>query len=309
MARRLVACAAIVLSALLCVGCAASSAKTTIPQPSQPATEAATNASATSAPADIARAEGLAYVTDGQVWRVERGVARMLTRTAEEKRSLAYSPDRTRLLFVSGDGMTANIVSLRVGSPTPLLVYATGQGSLIGAVRLDPATGDVLYTYYGEPYTFMRRIDARSRKPQLETVGEHPNGDFDFARDGSLVYASFEQDPARVIVRHAGAERALALRLSMATEPVFSADGTRLVLSGRSSQTGPSSLWVVDLASGGATQIKSTIGLEPESPAFSPQGAVLAFRSARDGALWLVGLDGGKPERLALKADTGSVTW
>ena len=301
--------AAVALAAAILTGCAGSAHPPTSSIGIVSGRGGSPGASTALIAAGAARAEGLAFVSAGQVWRIEGGVARRLTQSPETKRSVAYSPDRSHLLFVSGDGMKADIMSLPVGSGSPKLIYATGESSLVGAARLNPTTGGILYTYFGDPYTLIRRVAENGTKlPPVGTV-VHTNGDFDVAFDGRLVYTSFDQVPAKVSVRGAGGENPLPLKLALATEPSFSADGKRVVLSGASSPTGPRSVWVVELASGESTQLRSTIGLEPQTPVFSPDGSRVAFRSARDGSLWLVATHSGAPARLALPASDGAISW
>ena len=308
-AHRAQTSAAVAVVAAILTGCAGSAHPPTGSIGIASERGGSSSASSASAVADPVRTEGLAFVSAGQVWRVDGGVARRLTQSPETKRSLAYSPDRSQLLFVSGDGMKADIMSLPLGSGSLNLLHATGESSLVGAVRRNPATGEVLYTYYGDPYTLIRRVAENGTKLPPVRTAVHTNGDFDVASDGRLVYTSFDQAPARVSVRGARGEHPLSLKLALATEPSFSADGKRVVLSGASSPTGPRSVWVVELASGESTQLRSTMGLEPQTPVFSPDGSRVAFRNARDGSLWLVPILSGAPERLGLPASDGAIAW
>lgn len=301
--------AVIVSSAALLVGCTGSPHPLTPAGVLRPEATVNTGAEVASATADVARAEGLAFVSGGQVWQVKGGVARKRTDGAKAVRSLAYSADRSRLLFVSDEGSAADIMSLASGSSSPKLLYSVGQSSLVGSVRLEPNTGDILYTYYGDPYTLIRRVGAKGVELAKLRTQDHTNGDFDIASDGRLVYASFEQDPARVLVCSRGNETVLPLTLSMAIQPAFSASGKQVVLAGRSSQTGSTSVWIVELASGRSTQLRSTVGLEPQSPAVSSDGSTVAFRSAKNGSMWLVSVGTGTVERLPLNADEGGLAW
>ena len=111
------------------------------------------------------------------------------------------------------------------------------------------------------------------------------------------------------MLRSGSTERPLAAGLATAFTPSFSRDGERVCLTGSERAGAPISVYVVDVESGDARVIAGTEGLSPTSPVFSPDGESVAFRSATDGAVWIVSVAGGEPDKLALTADEAPISW
>ena len=107
-----------------------------------------------------------------------------------------------------------------------------------------------------------------------------------------------------------GAPFIVSTRLELG--PRFSPDGKRIAfVSGRSSRTGSSEIWVCD--SEGSNQVQVTsVGADAANPSWSPDSERIAFDSTAEGnlAIYVISANGGKPLRLTRdSADNSEPSW
>ena len=222
----------------------------------------------------------IAFASGGDIWEVAAngGVARpLVTDAASESRPL-YSPDGTRLAFVSTRGGSANIYVLDFasGAVTRLTYAEAGE-------ELDAWSPDGKYLYFA-------------------------SGVQDVARQADIFRVSADGGTPMQVSR----ERFLA-EFQAAPSP----DGATLVINARglsggqwwrngTSHIDETELWLKPVAEGGAYRKLLPGGEKHAWPMWSRDGRSIVYMSARGGVenLWRVGVDqGAAPEQLTRFTD------
>ena len=257
-------------------------------------------------------ADGLAFVHDGDAFVVRDGSLHEVAAGGAEKVAVGYSTDGTRLLVTEVRGSRRVVLMVaRDGRGSAQKVLDTDAGSNLGAVRAVMADGRLYRTLFGAPWAQLA-VSGLALGSESATIplGAAFSGEYDIdAAGSSIVYTGAGQNPAVLMVRTGAIERPLVAGLATAFTPAFSRDGGRVCFTGSGRAGDPLSVHIVDTKAGLPRVIAETDGLRPTSPVFSPDGAHIAFRSAVDGALWLVATDGGIPQRLDVVADDLPIAW
>ncbi len=257
-------------------------------------------------------ADGIAFIRDGRAFVIRAGAAREVAANGAEKLDVAYSADGKELLVTEAQGAQRVVRMAAAGDRAPgRVVLESDDGSNLGPVRAATARGRLYRAVFGDPVNrlVVSGLAPGSKSSNVALRGTF-SGEFDVdATGGSIVYAGTGQNPATVMLRTGVTEWPLVAGLATAFTPSFSRDGGRICLTGSERAGGPISVYVVAVDSGEPRVVAGTGGLMPTSPVFSPDGTSIAFRSAADGAVWIVPVDGGKPDKLALTADEAPISW
>lgn len=152
----------------------------------------------------------------------------------------------------------------------------------------------------GRPTLWQLSLDARVPVPLFpaDTPGHHAAWSPDGAR---VAYV----DPAgRVCVAAPGADEALCVPVLVDSPPVWSPYGGAVLITDIRLETGAAShILRLDAALGVLLNLSDTLGVEDDAPAWSPDGAWIAFRRRSAGTamgkqLWLMRADGSDPRAL-----------
>ncbi|MBN1320263.1 MAG: hypothetical protein JXA87_05395 [Thermoleophilia bacterium] len=197
-------------------------------------------------------------------------------------------------------------------------------------MRYDARADQVWFAYYEGPYTLATSSAQRSElldaflmpdsmpgysgdaadEPAKIPLNHDCRGDFAISSDAStIVYLGSWENPLRAYLWTAGGETEIAHELATLDSPVFSPDGSRICFVGSTDPTGDTSLWIYDLQAGEWTELESTRGLTPTFPAFSRDGARIAFRNWMLGDVWAVTVDGGELTRYDLSVAEAPIAW
>jgi TolB protein len=124
----------------------------------------------------------------------------------------------------------------------------------------------------------------------------------------SQVDGNQRQDDLFIVNRNGLNMRWLTRMAGMETDPVWSPDGTKILFRGTDSVTTQPDLWTINIDGTGLTNL--TAGMpadvtDKRHPAWSPNGARIAFIAARDGhhKVWIMNADGSGA--LQLTTDAG----
>lgn len=160
---------------------------------------------------------------------------------------------------------------------TRAVVAASEDGDELIVVRCDGTIETVLAGLQMETASYPLAIDTPS----------HPS----WSPDGTMI--AFASADGLFLVDPAGALPTTQISLDLEVvrgRPGWSPDGTQLVF-GASDETGNTDVYVVGIDGSGLTRLTTDPG-DDYQPAWSPDGTRIAFRSARDGKLWTMVVDG-----------------
>ncbi|MDQ6602014.1 MAG: S9 family peptidase [Chloroflexota bacterium] len=252
----------------------------------------------------VAQPDGKANRNRSSIWIVPTtgGEARQVTSGEKKDTNPAWSPDGTRLAFVSDRGTKGQLF---------LLDLASGGEAQRLTTDDDHAASEPIWSPDGNEIAFLCKVPSvpepvhnveyedESDKPKIITRGKYKydgEGFFDHTRKQLFVIPS------------GGGE---ARQLTSGTMPVgqiaWSPDGTTIALAANRSENEDherrSDVWTVDVASGALTQVTPHDGAYG-SPAWSPDGKTLAIvghtSPAKGGVndrLWTVPATGGAPKQ------------
>jgi Tol biopolymer transport system component len=134
-------------------------------------------------------------------------------------------------------------------------------------------------------------------------------GDFDFSRNGTLVYVSGKGEPERSMfwLDHTGKTEPLRATPGFYNGMRFSPDGKRMVFASGYDALGRGDIWVQDLERNAITRLTSLPGAS-QSPLWSTDGKYIVFsvRHQPNAGLYWIRSDGaGEPQQVA-KTEIGS---
>ena len=113
-----------------------------------------------------------------------------------------------------------------------------------------------------------------------------------YAKDRRRIAFFSDRVPAGIYVMDADGQNAHVVYATPNGEPVehlsWSPDNARIVFQGRAENYGGFASWVLDIASGSATQLRIDAG----SPSWSPDGSTIAFEQIGANQVWLMASDG-----------------
>lgn len=256
--------------------------------------------------------EGLALIVDGAINWVHDGVVGILRGVADQATAVSYSLAGAYLVATcsgSDDGRAVAIPTARGLESRDVLRHP--QFTLVDNVRYDETRDRVWFTYYGEPGPSLWTVLGRYSEPERVELAGSFGGSFDVAASdaSTLVYIGAAQNPAEVVLRTDEGETGLPLALATAFGVAFSPDGRLICVSGSRRPEGDTALWVFSRDTGIVTKLGTTEGLVPTFPVFSPDGSIIAFRSFKDGNLWIVEVKAGSARSTSIAVDEAPLAW
>jgi Tol biopolymer transport system component len=119
------------------------------------------------------------------------------------------------------------------------------------------------------------------------------------------------------IVDFGGASETLCIAALMEATPIWSPDGSALLVTDMRLETGfANHIWRVDVNSGVFVDLSNTYGVEDDAPVWSPDGQWIAFRRKAAGTamgkqIWLMRIDGSEVRPITADADShyGPPVW
>jgi Tol biopolymer transport system component len=187
------------------------------------------------------------------------------------------------------------------------------------AVDLDPVFSSdghqVVFSSYRQGTLALWRVAVSGGLPERLTVGSGPEGHPSVSRDGThLAYTTYLHDYDVALVERATGERGAIRTLLAEAAPAFAPDGDALVYVG-SGRGVTHQVWRQVLAGvkpRGSPQLVTDVGDATNTPAYSPDGAWIAFKRERQGRreIWIVPAAGGPAERFSDGAgDDANPAW
>jgi hypothetical protein len=265
--------------------------------------------SADSLPASL---DGLAFVSDGKLFRVSGGVATEIARDGHRKSGVVSVHDDNGLLVTEETGDGASVVLVHgAGTESIKTLLRVKSASTLGDVRMNAATSKLYRALDGDPSPrlVVSTTGPGSKATTVALEGSF-SGEFDIDELGmGVIYTSATQAPASL--RSAGGPKAAVLseKLATAFTPTVSDSGERICLTGAKREGEPIAVWVFDRGSDVLERLDATSGLSPAHPVFSGDGSWIAFRSGKDGALYAVRTDGTGQRKLPFTADDAAIAW
>ena len=257
-------------------------------------------------------ADGIAFIRGGEAFVIRGGAEREVLTDGSKKVAVSYSADRKNLLVAEELGVRRVVVLVPVDRQGPTsVVLDSDAGSSLGTVRVAGSPELVYFSVYGDSASRLSVSGiAKGSDVSAVPLGNAFSGEFDVDVAGdSLVYTGSGQNPATLILRTGSSERLLVAGLATAFTPAFSRDGARICFTGGERAGSEISVWVVDTDSDKPRVIAGTSSLTPASPVFSPAGDRIAVRGGEDGAIWVVPVAGGRPQRLDVNCDDAPIAW
>jgi len=221
------------------------------------------------------------------------------------------SPDGKRVVFVSNRGGHANIWIMRSDGGEPKnLTHDQGDndspswspdGKRIAfqSTRLD-----------GRMRIFLMNADGTGQ----HMVGPNPGTRAAWSPDGKrIAYQATRESMSGIYVLDIadGSERRLTAPGTRCFDPAWSQDGRKIVHA-RESKPSASQLFLMDTDGGNVQQLTHSAFLTAGAPAWSPDGARIAFNGSfgKHRAIFLMKIDGAEISRLtAAEGDQGEASW
>jgi len=254
-------------------------------------------------------AEGISFVVEGQLM-VIRGSKAEKVAAAGQVQAVGTGADAGGLVVRdSAPATSAQVSWFQPGSGKFTELWRSEEAGSLGAVRCMGKPDAVWFSVFGDPKTVLKSATPPGSEAMIRALDSSFNGEFDVdALGDAIVYVSETQNPSVLTLRDSEGESAVPTELALIFSPDLAADGESLCFIGGQSAT-DLSVWVFDRGQGELSELAQTRGLGPTVPVFSADGVNVAFRSAEDGALWVVDVAGGKPQKLPFTADEGPIGW
>ncbi|RLC09449.1 MAG: hypothetical protein DRH43_08275 [Deltaproteobacteria bacterium] len=241
-----------------------------------------------------------------EVWIVDSqgNRPRQLTRTSEEERYPAWSPDRKKIAYATNTGKI--YLMDRDGKNKKLL---TGISGKCDQPAWRPKTNKltfVSFTYRKGEHSDIREIDTETSNKPVKIVSKKGVVNFPaWSPDGNrLVYALFHRGPFQQVIEELWIKDAIAETESPLIQsgqenfqPDWSPDGRSIVFA--SNTTGDYEIWVFYLDPARLVRLTDSPGFDGD-PCWSPDGRKIAFVSTRSGKkqIWIMDKDGRNPHQL-----------
>jgi len=293
---RIVAGGGLVL-ALLLTGCSS-------PEKVAPAKQ---TSSVTTAAAP-ASAEGISFVHDGTVQFIRKGKAETV-KTDGPVQAVGRSADAGGIVVIGSGSSASKVTWWASASAKPIELWKAGDSGSLGTIQYLKGTNSMWLSEYGDPEAVLKSATPPSGEQLIHEMDASFGGEFDVDAQGeNFVFVGKNQDPSTISIRDAEGSGALPVELALIFSPDLSANGQKVCFVG-GKKAGDLTVWTYDLATGKPAEVVKTRGLGPTVPVFSADAKRIAFRSAKDGALWVVDLKSGAPTKLPFIADEGPIGW
>ncbi len=254
-------------------------------------------------------ADGISFVSEGQLMVIRDAQAEKVA-TPGKVQAVGTSADAGGLVVRDSAAATSAQVSwFQPGTGKLSELWRSDDAGSLGSVRHLSKADAVWFSVFGDPKTVLKSATPSGSEAMVRALDSSFNGEFDVdALGDAIAYVSETQNPSVLTLRDSEGESAVPTGLGLIFSPDLSADSESLCFVGGQSAT-DLSVWVFDRGQGELRELDQTRGLGPTVPVFSADGANVAFRSAKDGALWIVDVASGKPQKLPFTADEGPIGW
>jgi hypothetical protein len=256
-----------------------------------------------------ASAEGISFVRDGELQFIRKGRAETV-QTDGTVQAVGRASDTGGIVVIGDSGGSAGKVTWYASAAAkPIELWKASEPGTLGTVRYLKGTNSMWLSEYGDPEAVLKSATPPSGEQLIHEMDASFGGEFDAdAKGESFVFVGKNQDPSTISIRDAEGSGALPVDLALIFSPDLSANGQKVCFVG-GMKAGDLSVWTYDLATGKPAEVVKTRGLGPTAPVFSADAKRVAFRSAKDGALWVVDLKSGVPTKLPFIADEGPIGW
>jgi len=256
-------------------------------------------------------ASGSPYAYRSAIWLVEAsgGPPRQFTRGEARDRQPVWSPDGSRLLFVSDRGPATG-----GRRPKHLWVIARAGGEAYRITQAEHHPAEAVWSPDGTQIAFTGKAPVTDKAPSSDVkIITRLKHKFDGEGFWDARYKHIFVVPAS-----GGEARQVTSGDFDHREPAWSPDGTRLALVANRSENADDSnvtdIWVLSLASGEMQRLTAGVG-PAASPSWSPDGRLIAYLGHENAAmaasnvmLWVVPADGSGPPRCLTRHFDRSLT-
>jgi Tol biopolymer transport system component len=240
---------------------------------------------------------------------IDSGERRKLTQPPpgyEGDRSIAFSPDGSRVAFVRRQAVGGDIYTVSVLGGEP--VRLTTDEAIVFGLAWTPNGAEVVFSSDRTGEATLWRVPAAGGDPtSIPGIGENVT-ELSIARQGDrLAYAQVSRDlniyrlelTMQTSGPHAaGAPTSFISSTRLELDPQFAPDGRHIAFV--SNRSGTDEIWSCDTDGKNLTQLTNLGGSRAETPSWSPDSRFVAFTSYAGGNadIYLVSANGGNVRRL-----------